>query len=102
MQAIADYTAEQRAKHHPAAILFDLTDLNYVWGDGPVSQLLVPMWREDQQQAVVCPTCLVAQGRSKQALQNLLDACGVLRFIDTKVIGSVPEAMGYLRLALQT
>jgi hypothetical protein len=100
-EAMRAYTTSERTKHRPAAVLYDLTDLDYVWGDGIISQLLFPMWREDKQRGVECPACFVAQGSTREAVQNLLDCCGVLRFINTKVVESKPAAIEHLQTALQ-
>ena len=94
-QAMLDFAAAEKARHHPAALLLDCTDLDYFWGDGPVA-LLLRLSREDRRRGIHCPLIFVAQGSTAQALGNLLACSGVTRLIHTVVAGSVAEGIEFL------
>jgi len=46
--AMREYISEVVAKHSPAALMFDLTGLDYVWGDSILS-IVLPFWEKKLQ-----------------------------------------------------
>ena len=81
---------------HPAALLFDLTHLDYVWGDSIGGGIISLAF--DKSGHGFLPTCLVARGRTAKALNGLmslgLDKIGFRLFKDEE------EAVDFLRQKL--
>jgi len=62
------YVYDVVAKHSPAGVMFDLTGLDYVWG-ARIFGIVWPLW--DRKIPAIKPMCVVATGRTAEALQPL-------------------------------
>ena len=82
----------------PAAVVFDLSDLEYSWGDA-ICQIVVPLMRKD---GSFVPSAIVATGGTATALSPLLEPNFLLGLADSRLCPSCDEAVAYLGRELAT
>jgi len=82
----------------PAAVIFDVRDLEYSWGDG-IGGLALALF---ERSTSFCPSAIVAVGPTARSLQPLLDRPFAFGIAGTKMFGTVPEAIAHLERALAT
>lgn len=63
-----EFTAAAVLKHSPSAVVFDLLDVEYRWGDG-ICQIALPLRRVD---GSLVPARILARGETADALAPLL------------------------------
>jgi hypothetical protein len=92
-----DYLAAVVAEAAPAAALLDLTALEYEWGDG-LARLAWPLRTE----ATGCrPFCIVATGRTAEAIRPLLGPNWLIGILGGRLFESRQEAVADLAARLQ-
>ena len=79
-----------------AAILFDLRNLEYTWGDA-IGGLA---WVLQKQAGVFRPSAIVANGLTARALAPLVGPQCSFGVVGTKMFGSMPEAIDHLERVL--
>ena len=79
---------------HPVAVLFDLTALEYVWGDA-IAGLAMPLMEQDKPLHFL-PSAIVAAGPTALALKPLLEPRWALGLAGMKLFGARKEALAYL------
>ena len=85
------------ARDPPRAVLFNLRDLNYVWGDAICSLA----WAiADSERRTFLPACVYAQGRTASALVALFEKGWLFEFAGMKLFRDRAEAESYLRTRL--
>jgi hypothetical protein len=94
--AMRDYIAGVVAEGAPAAVLFDLTGLQYTWGDG-ICSLAIPL-RVGQQTFI--PFCLVASEPTATKLAPLLGPSFLLGLAGGRLFPTRPEGLSYLAARL--
>ena len=92
--AMRDRVVETLQDYQPAAVLFDLTGLDYVWGDA-VCGIVLPVLRLRRSAPASCPTCLVAVGKTAQALEPLFPH-SLFAVAGTKLLPCVAEGLRFL------
>ncbi len=92
-QFIKGRTDEIIAQFSPNAIIFDFTKLNYEWGDGIISVLLIPLYKNKDFNII---TCIVAEGLTFQSIKNLFDASKIDFFVKTKLFIKIDDALRYI------
>jgi hypothetical protein len=93
------YVEEGLALHQPAAILFDLTQLDYVWGDA-VSRIALPILQQRQIAPATCPVCVVAAGKTAEALKPLFAPTFFFGIARAQLAGSIDEGLRILAEAM--
>ena len=83
----------------PAGVLFDLTALDYVWGDGIVG-LAWPLMEKDKPFRFL-PSAIVATGQTALALKPLLEPLIPLGLAGMKLFGTRQEAVAYLQTVIR-
>lgn len=66
-----DFARKMIEKEKPSAVLYNLRQLSYVWGDS-IAGLARPL--VDSEQKTILPACIYAEGGTAAALQGLLPA----------------------------
>ncbi len=91
----------QGAYNHylPRAILFDLTLLDYVWGDS-ICKLVQVIGRERHEMPLSIPTCVVARGETYESLKPLFESTFLFYWAGTKLMSKRGEALEFLLEAL--
>jgi len=56
----------------PDAIILDFLDLEYSWGDGIVSQVLMPLYRLYSKEGKHVACCIIARDGTRMALEGLM------------------------------
>ena len=89
------YTRSVLAGADASAVLFDLRNLRYVWGDaiGGLALLL-------QKNVVFRPSAIVASGGTAHALEPLLGSRFLFGVAGTKMFGTISEAVAHLSEAI--
>jgi len=90
----SQYVRQLAAKHCTAAVMFDLTGLDYVWGDSILS-IVLPFW--DRKFPVTKPMCVVATGRTAEALQPFFDPLCIWGLLGVKFFDSLDDGLIYLK-----
>ena len=83
------------ADFSPAALLFDLTDLDYVWGDS-IAGLFCLIYKNKKQRPKAA--CLVARGRTAVALKTLLESLHLP--VDVPMFETTEDGIAFLRRSL--
>ncbi len=86
---------------NPAAVLIDFTDLEYEWGDG-ICELVRPLRTTSKTLRPGChlatrPFCLVATGKTAEALAPLVEPRFLLGTAGGKLFATRAEALSFLR-----
>lgn len=93
---MVDYLRSILSDRKPAAVLFDLTALDYVWGDA-IGGLAIPLMEKDEESGTrFLPSAIVATGQTARALRPLLERRFVFGLAGTKLFGTRQEAVAYL------
>lgn len=84
------HTAEAVAEYSPAAVMFDLTEPRYTWGDA-IGRTALPLTKEA---TVPIPAGIIAWGRNARALEysNVVFAA-----LDMMLFSDAEEGSVYLR-----
>lgn len=93
---IGDALFNAKTQHQPRALLIDFASLDYAWGDD-IGGILLALARQDKQRNLFCPTCIVAQGQTARALDNLFTSCGLKYLINTEIVSTVEDGLKYLQ-----
>ena len=81
-------------EHLPAAILFNLMSLNYVWGDAIMGVILTAWVRPKD---TVLPCCILAAGRTASALDGLLSlSLAPKEFLGVRLFEDRDRAVAFL------
>lgn len=91
--AMIDFLRSVLAKTKLAGILFDLTALDYVWGD-TIAGLAMPLFEKGKG---FRPSVIVATGRTARALGPLLEPRILLGLAGMKLFDSRDEALAHLQ-----
>ncbi len=83
-----NYVEEIIQTHQPEGLIFDLTGLHYQYGDA-ICEILRPL---KQNQGFI-PSCIVAGGKTKEALSTLYKN-SLLEVAYCKIVISLEEALG--------
>ena len=85
----------------PAGVLFDLTMLDYVWGDA-IGELAIPLMDEGQHGPPhFLPSAVVATGQTAHALKPLLQPNFVLGVAGVRLFGTRKKAVRYLEKTIE-
>jgi hypothetical protein len=93
---MVDYLRSVLTTTDAAAVLFDLRNLEYTWGDASGGLA----WALQKQAAVYRSSAIVANGRTLRALAPLLGPQVSFGVVGTKMFGSMPEAIDHLERVL--
>jgi hypothetical protein len=80
-----------------AAVIFDLRNLNYTWGDAICGLALALL----EEHASFRPSSIVATGPTARALEPLLSPKYIFGVAGTKMFGNMPDAVGHLERVLK-
>ena len=83
--------------HQAAAVVFDLSDLVYVWGDA-ICGIVDPLHREA---GGFLPSCIVARGATAVALSGLVQPHTIFGLAGTALVERVGEALERLRVRIR-
>jgi hypothetical protein len=86
-------------RESPDAVLFNLERLDYVWGDSICGLAHTVMDRESKR---VTPACLLAQGRTAQALAPLFEKGFVFEIANMSLFSGRENSLIVLRQRLAT
>ncbi len=92
-----DLAKELVAEFKPAAVLFDLQRLNYVWGDSICGLAFAVM---DLEAKAILPSCLYARGGTVTALSGLFVKNSLFELAGMKLFERYEMALEYLRSRL--
>jgi hypothetical protein len=84
------------ADENPAAVMFDLTALDYVWGDG-IARLAMPLLDKSSRSR---PAAIVAIGGTAVAIKPLLQPGWLPSLAGMRLFDSRREAVAYLQRAI--
>ncbi len=88
-------------KVQPAGVLFDLTMLDYVWGDA-IGELAIPLMEKGRQGPPhFLPSAVVATGQTARALQPLLQPKFLLGVAGMGLFGTRKKAVRYLEKTIR-
>jgi len=87
-----DYVAEVMTEMRPVAVLFDLTSLDYVWGDA-IATIIIALRTETK---TFPPPRIVANGPTGQALGTLLTTTHILQATGGDLFESREDGLAYL------
>jgi hypothetical protein len=79
-------------KFHPSAVVFDLSELHYTWGNS-ISGIF---WALLQDTREFLPSCVVATEPTRRALMELIAASRTSILFKTKFTSGVEEALAHL------
>jgi hypothetical protein len=79
-------------KFHPSAVVFDLSELHYTWGNS-ISGIF---WALLQDTREFLPSCVVATDPTRRALMELIAASRTSIPFKTKFTSGVEEALAHL------
>jgi hypothetical protein len=79
-------------KFHPSAVVFDLSELNYRWGDA-ISGIFWALLRDERE---LLPSCIVAADPTRRGLMRLLTASRAPILFNTKFTSGIDEAVAHL------
>ena len=96
---MSNFAREAYSLYLPRAILFDLTCLEYEWGDA-ICGLVQAIVRERHELPLSIPTCVVARGETYEALKPLFDSIFLFHWAGSRLISERDEALAYLADAL--
>ncbi len=83
--------ADAVQEFHTVAVIFDLSRLNYVWGDA-IGGIFSPLFRKDSNM----PSCVVARGRTARALCALIEPAWLPGIAKPRLFAKPEEAMKHL------
>ena len=92
---MSNYTLEAYRQYLPKAILFDLSDLDYEWGDA-ICGLVQVIIRERHELSLSIPTCVLAQGGTYESLKPLFESGFLFTYTGTELIAKRDVAISYL------
>lgn len=81
----------------PAVVVFDLSDLVYIWGDA-IGEIVHPL---QQETGGFLPSCIVARDRTARALSGLVQPQTIFGVAGTVLVQNVPEALENLRVRIR-
>ena len=96
---MARHALEAYCQYLPKAIMFDLTHLDYVWGDA-ICGLVGRIAHERHEMPLSIPTCVLARGETYEALKPLFDSIFLFHWAGSTLISERDEALAYLADAL--
>lgn len=96
---IGDYIQDALAGSPVAAVVIDLLEYEYVFGND-LAALFVAFY--DKSSKTLRPSCIVATGKTRTAIEALFRAGHMLSVVDLTFVSTVEEALGDLRLKLAT
>ncbi len=99
--AMMEYTLDNFNRHSPKAILFDFTKLDYVWGDA-ICGVVMPLAAKRHEIPLSFPTCVLANGRTHEALGPLFEKNVCFGLVGAKLFKDYAQAIEYLLGAIQT
>jgi len=78
----------------PAGVVFDLNELRYSWGDhiGGLAHAVV-----ERDPVGIKPSCVVANGKTAEALQPLFRSSFIFGMYDIPLLQSVEEGVEFVR-----
>jgi hypothetical protein len=80
------------AEFSPVAVVFDLSELKYVWGDA----IAGIFWALRRSSHDFLLSAVVARGETRKALMDLLTQTRVLNIFHTDFFDGIDQALGYL------
>ena len=83
-----NYVEHTIQTHQPEGLIFDLTGLHYQHGDA-ICEILRPL----KQSQGFTPSCIVAGGKTKEALSTLYKN-SLLEIANCRIVISIEEALG--------
>ena len=94
--AMRNSVGEAVKKHSPSGVVLDMSDLDYVWGDG-ILGIFLPLDKGGFKDFIA--SCVVAEGRTAQAFRSLLDSYHTSLFdmAKSELIENVEEAVEIVR-----
>jgi hypothetical protein len=96
-----DYLQNVLQETHPAAVMLDLIDVDYTFGDA-ICGLALAILRSAPQRSWRMPVAIVAAGRTAAALAPLLEPNWAFGIIGAKMFADRGMAEAYLKTALRT
>jgi hypothetical protein len=97
-QAVAEAVAG--LPEPPAAVLFDLTELHYEWGDAILGILYLLKRNAGSRRRPVLawpPVAIAARGATREALTTLGAEGGLGGLVEVRLVGTREEALAHLR-----
>jgi hypothetical protein len=91
-ELMRDYVSQVVAQVNPAAVLFDLTDLDYEWGDA-ICTMVLPLRTKDK---TFRPFCLIAVGPTAVALRPLFTANFIFGAFGGKLFENRQDGVAHL------
>jgi len=95
------FTSEVVSREHPIAVLFNMTDLRYQWGDA-IGSIAFPLLNVGTNSFK--PACVVAKGRTARALEWFFTDRAIFGIAGFKLFSDSEQALRFLknRIALGT
>jgi hypothetical protein len=91
------YTAEVVKRERPIAVLFNLTELRYKWGDA-IGGIAFPLL--DRERSSFTPACVVAKGKTAQALQWFFQDRVIFGLAGFKLFTEAEQGLEFLQKQL--
>jgi hypothetical protein len=84
-------------KYRPTAVVFDLSELHYRWGDA-ISGVFWALLQDDQE---MLPSCVIAADPTRKGLMRLITASRAPILFNTKFTADLDEALAHLASRLR-
>ena len=100
-KAMTKYAVESYGRHSPDAVMFDLTELEYIWGDA-IAGIAVALIQHTHECPLLFPACVVARGRTYKALKALFEPKWAFGVAGMRLFTTIDQGMIYLHDATRT